>query len=780
MRSNILKKPFRWILAVSCMGIAWHAGFFLGVPFSHSLSLEAHDPSMILKVNGESVEITRNLYGVPRVKAHTLYGLFYGNGYAVAQDRMLQMDRFRRDARGTLAEIDGEPAVERDREARRMGYTGKELNLFFQQMPSEDREIFRAYAAGVNAWISKSGMSNPSQDKKALEPWEVSDSIAVAIMMANRFGSGGGQELRNLQILQALIRKTGEKRAREIFDQFLWINDRFAPATLGEVEVQAPAGLPPPAPPVPSAWKSLNPVLLERAAGRAAQAELLQYASRHALPDRFGSYAMVIGPAKSLTGNPMLVGGPQMGFTVPNISHELQLNGAGFNVTGMGFAGVPGVLIGHNETLAWTVTSGLTDLVDVFIEELDPDDPYRYRYQGEYRQMERRIEWINVKGAEALQVEIARTVHGPVLEWDKPAGVAYSYSQTFRKKELETVSAVLGFSRAQTVFEFARHVGQSWLSFNCFAADSKGNIAFWHSGKPPLRADGVDLRLPTPGNGNFEWRGFVEFEQMPQLINPKRQYLVNWNSKPSAAWNHGDTPLWGEVFRAARLEELVQAKPALSAGDLRKILIDIASNDATADGLKKMLLAALENYETSDPDLHRAGKFLKGWDNHSDEESIAKTIFDAWISALRERLFRSELGDALDQRAWDWLLQPSVILHQLKGKSAGAPVQADFLAGRPPGEVMIQSLKDALAVLKEKGQDWSAWGFQPGFIRLDPLPPIPAAQRGSYIQIITVGQPVRGVSILPPGQSGNPQSPHFGDQRELAAYWKFKPMNSAD
>src|SRR5262249_5090371 len=151
----------------------------------------------------------------------------------------------------------------------------------------------------------------------------------------------------------------------------------------------------------------------------------------HNLPGKWGSYAWLISPGKSLSGNPVLVGGPQMGFSTPQIAHEIHYSSGDLNVIGMGFAGIPEVLIGHNDYLAWTTTSGLTDMVDIFAEKLNPQNKYQYMYKGQYRDMEKRVEVIKIKGEEPRQIEIYRTVHGPVTGWDDREGLAYSRAASF-------------------------------------------------------------------------------------------------------------------------------------------------------------------------------------------------------------------------------------------------------------------------------------------------------------------------------------------------------------
>jgi penicillin amidase len=318
-----------------------------------------------LAVKGETVTIVRDPYGVPHIFAPSEYSLYYANGYAVAEDRMWQLERYRYDATGRMAEIDGKPALARDRELRRRIYTPEEMRQQLDRMDPQLRQSFQAYADGVNARIAE-GRLPPQFAKHGLQPvpWTVLDSMAICTATGLRFGSGGGGELENLKILRKLKQKFGDEKARAIFNDLWWRNDPKSPTTIGNEDMPAPAWTQ--APTGTANWSlarlPLSDGVLERADEAAGMRHALAYNAEAGLPTRWGSYAIVLGPSKTITGNAILIGGPQMGFSTPQIAHEIHLNGPGINAMGMGFAGIPGVLIGRNEDLAWTTTSGIDDL----------------------------------------------------------------------------------------------------------------------------------------------------------------------------------------------------------------------------------------------------------------------------------------------------------------------------------------------------------------------------------------------------------------------------------
>lgn len=756
------------------------------------LAVPALGQAARLEVDGDQVTIARDRYGVPHVFASTVRGLFTGNGYATAQDRLGQMDLYRRSARGEMAGLVGKQAVAADRETRIDGYTEAERQAQFDRMGSELQIMFTCYADGVNRYIQEmkaAGKPIPAANYPApgglvasrLRQWTVSDSIAVGQMMARRFGGDEGGELRNMMVF-GLVKARYGANAWKLLNDVLWRNDPAAPTTI-------PAGADGRPAPVRPAWAapsgkllaSFDPAAAARAEAVLSQRARLDLATRLGLMTRWGSYCAVVSAAKSSSGNALLVGGPQMGFKTPQIAHEMHLSGGGIECIGMGFAGVPGILIGHNGKVAWSTTTGVNDQTDVFVETLDPADPTRYRFKGEWRSMDKHTEVIEVAGGEPVEVEVCRTVHGPVVQWDKAHNLAYSRMSSYRDHELDTFAAIAGFHRSTNVRQFGEACKLVSTSHNWFAADQQGNIGYWFAGRSPIRDPRVDPRLPTPGDGTREWRGMVPAEQMPHLINPPQGFMANWNNKPAAWWDCRDTPAWGEVQHVARIKQLLAARARVSTEDLRNVLLDIGTNDYTAQCLVPLLKrAAAAQSGLLTPAARKAAGRLAAWDCHATEGSVAKTIFDAWLSQVRDRLFLQPFGFIMLQGrgTYETAMQPSYILHVLLGKQSGVPAQFDYLQGKSPDRVMVEALNAAVSGLeKSRGGLQSAWSFSRGYTRFDPLPSMPATDRGTYIQIVECSKPtVTGVNILPPGQSERTDSAHFGDQLGLAGWFFFKPM----
>lgn len=747
----------------------------------------------ILDLNGEQITIIRDSFGVPHVLASTERGVYYGGGYAVAQDRLYQLERFRRDAHGEIAEIEGREAFNRDAVTKSFAYTEEQLQAAYDSFTEQIKQCFQAYSDGINAFIREAIRENkvPEAFKKAgLEgpaPWKVSDSIAIAVMMSRRFGSSGGAEILNAQVLKRLKEKFGDE-GEGIFNDLLWLNDPKSPTTIPDEGKSAPAQMRKRKVSTFLPIDRLSDTPLREAIEMATQASVLDYSAAHGLPAKWGSYCWVISPRRSASGSAFLVGGPEMGFSTPQIGHEIHYSTPSLNIIGMAVAGVPVVLVGHNDRLAWSMTSGLTDMVDIFAERLNPKNRNQYFYKGSYRDMQERVNKIKVKGEKTKSIVNYRTVHGLVVSWDEKAGIAYSYGASYEGKEVSTIEALFGFNHATNLQEFAKAAELIYTSQNVLVATVDGDIAYWHCGKPPIRAPGHDPRLPPPGTGEYDWQGLMSFPKMPHVINPEQGYLINWNNKPARWWDNGDTSVWGEVFQMRHVEELIKAQPKLTFEQVRDIAREIANDEAGTDYLKPYLLAAVERTVSGNTDkrIGQASDILRAWDNRAVDGSVGKTIFDAWYQVIQELVFGQDFkelrGIALlfgARQYYSQLVQQSLLLHIFEGRKSGLPTSRDYLKGKSKDEVIIEALKKALDELTtRRGPQMNLWAYKQEKVNFDPLPGLPeVTSRGTYILCVELSKPLfRSVSVLPPGQSEDPRSPHYGDQRELAGYWQFKPI----
>jgi penicillin amidase len=737
-----------------------------------------------LDVNGDSVRILRDAYGVPHIFASTLEGLFHGAGYAIAQDRLWQMERNRRAALGELAEIYGKDALEQDTTARTSGYTEAERLAQFSRLSERHREAFEAYEAGVNQWMTEAEEAGalPKEFQQfgvKPRPWRVTDSVALAQMMSQRFGAFGEGELRNLMLFTYLKGKLKD-RAVEAVNDIAWLDDPQSPATIprGELAANAPRPAQAVAPEVTRAHLEMLPKLtifdLLGVVEAVAFVPQIEFAERHGLYTRFGSYAVAVDAHHSATGSGLLLGAPQMGWSTPQIAHEIHLSGAGIEVVGMGFPGIPGVLIGYTPDIAWTTTSGLGDTADVFVEEIDPEDPGRYMRGGKSVLFETRIETIRVKGEDPVEITVRRSVHGPVVKTIR-GHWAFARRASYWDRELENLDGFFGFYSAKSLEEFGAACGKIVTSHNFLAVTKDGEIGFWHTGLYPVRSPKLDPRFPVPGNGDYEWKGYVPFKDLPKCLRPRRGWLANWNNKPAEWFANSDTPVWGAIQHCKHIEDYVSPRALIDPDDLRELVREIATYQMDREYFLPLLLRAASGKELP-TDEAQALRLLRSWDGHERDESAAAAIFRAFMYHLREETPLSTLGNFGADANFHQVAQASYLWHVL-GDSPLKP-SLDYLAGRSRDEVLLAALKRAVEELTKKhGDDLSAVPFRAGRMDLDPVPDVPYSNRGTYIMICEMARPyVRAESVLCPGQSEDPASPHYADQRDLASWWMYKPV----
>src|SRR5215207_4088369 len=662
-----------------------------------------------LDVNGESVRIYRDDFGTPHVFAETNRGLFEAYGYAVAQDRLWQLELNRRAARGRLAEVFGPGAgnsfLNADRAARVTGYADAELDAQFATLTAEEQEIFDAYLGGINRYVGEAALAPLSKlpyEFHALgffpQPWTRRDSAAFGAFMVRRFGEIGGREMTNLSLLESLIAAHGSTNGFAIFSEVRWINDPDSPVTVPTSGAfgkrQKPAGL--------------NNAQQQNVAGHTLEVsddEARAIWQALGVPTKLGSYAWAVSAARSANGFAMLYGGPQMGFSVPEVLHEVQLNGGnGFNVSGMAFAGVPPVLIGRNEHIAWTSTTATGDNLDHYIEttcNAGGGPGSGYVFNGVCTAFEARVETINVRGASPVILPVLRSIHGPVV--GSSGTNLITQKRAHWQRELESVHGFFGFDRAHNIQQFEAAVKLIPTSHNFIYADKTGNIAYWQAGQVPLRPAGFDTRLPFPGNGSAEWPGGTL--PIPTSINPAQGYLANWNNKPSVDYDNADNQIFGKQFRLRDITDRL-ASGLISLEDMRDIPKDIARVKAIgreARFLKPYLLMALTNVPSAHPLAAQTKAIVEAWDGNAFSDAVTSTnlhsgevIFSTWLNLMLTNTFTDELGSRTSEASSNMLLH--ALDFALTGDS-DVPPSRDYFNGINPNAVISATFDQTLALL---------------------------------------------------------------------------------
>ncbi len=807
------------------------------------------------------VTITRDAYGVPHISSATRSGMWFGAGYAQAQDRLVQLELIRRNSEGTLAQVFGSSQLSTDEDNRQEFYTVPEMRAQLRSMPAWVRKLLRDYSAGINAYIADAYRNPASEDADVpyefllagkilgltgpYRPgaWRPVDTVAIGDVLAREFGGGGGEELNNLTLLQYLQQKYPSS-ARSIFNDLKWINDPTAPTTVPNGRANLPT------PP--------NPVRAQRAIGfvtpsaaRAGAAALNAMLDRRQatgnllhVPYKDGSNAFVVSPRRTASHRALLWGAPQEGFGSPSIDVEEYLHGPGYDAGGMTIPGVPVILIGQNRDIAFTTTS--EELVDqqVYAEKVDFSGAVpRYWYRGRWRRMTVIHESIPVAGQKPVDYVIYRTVHGPVFQMDKANHVAFSMRFAAWKREQGTVVGFAEQGQDHNLAQYRRSISKVVTLHNFFYADRRGNIAYFGAGLVPIlpKCAACDPRLPHPGDGSQEWRGFIPFSHMPHSINPRQGFLVNWNTKPDRRHyyqQNGGDEYWGTIYRSTRIAQIIRAHPHLTFRQALSVERDIGTIDGdrtyrpTAPYFLPFLFKAysrltqahdpLVNASTH-PDQAGAIARLKAWDRHSSIGVPAMSIYVEWVGALQRNLFGGGLNpgeqftgavnlsdESLgkgDQRGNATYNLTEHILAGIRGLLPCHTLcfKSDYFAGHRD-QILIESLNDAISILSGTGKmlddgdatgfgttDISKWGWRPyPDINWDELDPVaigvtthfgrsPSQERSTYMQMLKLSTPIRGINVLPPGQSGfisksGQPSPHFGDQIKLFDSFRYKPM----
>ena len=492
---------------------------------------------------GRGVTIKRDSFDVPHVFGKTESDVFYGTGWAVAEDRGLLMELARYPGRLACLDAPGFNAFA-------VALSGKQFK------PSQQAEDFLAkqiswltsagargkaeladidaYVAGINAQRKASSL--------AFAPWTRVDVVATTCLLGARFGAGGGDETRRSEFFSALQSKLGAAKGLSVFNDLRRQNDAAAPTTLAKGFPYGPqtAGAP--------------------GAGNA----VVDDASAQApAPLSSMSNAVLISAKRSATGHPFMVAGPQLGYFYPEFFWEVDMEGGGVSVRGGSLSGIPNVLIGRGPDYGWSFTSSQSDNIDTFAETLCGDD-HHYLYKGACTAMthfDAGVLHDPFTGDTA--VSFWETVHGPVTGYGNVGGkrVALAQMRSTRGRELKAALDVYDLStgRLKSAQQFTHDLSRFEMSFNGFYVDSK-HIAFVSSGRLPIRAAGVDPGFPTVGTGAYDWTGFLAPAAHPQAIDPPSGELVNWNNKPAPGFAAADDNFaYGSIHRSLLLSRNLKA-----------------------------------------------------------------------------------------------------------------------------------------------------------------------------------------------------------------------------
>ena len=741
------------------------------------------------------VDVYRDSMGIPHIYASSEHDLLMAQGFVHAQDRFWQMEFQRRVGSGRLSEVLGEAALPQDRFIRTVGWH-RTAALEAEALEGQDRALLEAYAAGVNAYLESHpgskgleftilGLTGVKIDP---EPWTPIDTLAWGKVLGWRLGGEETVELTRAHLA----------------------------ARLGTAAL--PVLMP--------AYDPDYPLIVSSSLSEASLGAVPEAAYTPILPgDSFevGSNNWVIGGERTTTGFPLLANDPHLGIQMPSLWYEIGLHcepigsDCGINVVGASLPGTPGVVLGHNERIAWGFTNLGPDVVDFFVERQNPGNPNQYEYQGQWHDMQIVREEIVVAGQDRPEIVNVRiTRHGPIIN-DVAGGTedewAYGWEPlAFSWTGLEPgtiFKSLLMLNRAQNWEQF-REALRYWdvPGQNAVYADVDGNIGYQATGRVPIRTSG-NGSMPVPGwTSQFEWAGSVPYDQLPSLFNPPAGYISTANNAVVGP----DYPYflsmdWNPGYRARRIVQLIEADASISLVDMQTIQRD--STPLYAEDILPYILAIT----SEEPRLQAALDLLRSWDGRADRESAGAALFEALRVELLKSTFEDELGQQLFSRTLPYL---SVALANLLGQ----PEQAVWFDDLRTTEVedqeatIVAALASAVDFLSETlGDEINAWRWgdlhtatfenqslgQSGIAPIewifnrgpvetdgttgtvnntayDASRPFVVETTPSYRQIVDLGDFSNSLSVHTTGQSGHPFQPHYDDMIDMWRNLQYHPM----
>jgi penicillin amidase len=704
------------------------------------------------------VEVIRDRWGIPHIYAQNTDDLFFAQGFVMAQDRLWQMELWRRQREGRMAEIVGPGAVAADRQARLLKYRGPMDDREWTSYHPEGRRIFEAYAAGVNAYIAAHRDNLPLEfvlTGVVPDPW----TAETVVLRTASVGDANTE----LTLARAVVRQGREaantQRAPDPWDDLALPEGLDLSIIDADVTTAGPrgggrGGRGASQPEILPQYRAL----VGGATGRGG--EVAARLQTSAPPDPPGSNNWVVSGRLSSTGKPVVVNDPHRTVTHPSLRYAVHLVAPGWDVIGAGEAPFVGVAIGHNSRLGWGLTIVGTDMEDLYVEDVNPENRNETRFRGRWEPMRIVREEIRVKGSVSETVELKFTRHGPVLYEDTARHKAYALRSAMLEPGTAPYLANLRLAQAQDCREFLTQA-MYWKapSENLICGDVDGNISWQASALTPDRRattpDGRSWagRLPVPGTGAYEWNGFRR--DLPRELNPARGFIATANNNvqpkdytpPLMFKSSANLP----YDRITRLLQLFDTPQAFTLDDHRRMQLDTKHLRGEAEA------ALFRGWSSANPEIERARRLLADWDGMLHKDSAAAAVYDVW-----------------------------------RGASSAAERDATRSAAARKAEHEASLAKAVAELTTAMGPDWSQWRWGRMHTRSFAFPLVPAyslatverpggtgtlaADGASFREILDVADWDRSLITNVTGQSAQPESPFFSNLLPLWANDEYFPL----
>ena len=700
----------------------------------------------------EPVEVIRDEWGIPHIYAQNDDDLFLAQGYVMAQDRLWQMEMWRRWHEGRLSEIFGPEAFDYDLRTRQMMFRGPWDESEWTSYHPDGERIFTAYANGVNAYISQNRDNLPVEFQLTgvqPDPWTAKTVVLRWAQVG--LSSVRGHAISELSLAMNVGRfGTEEANRRATPDPWddLQVPEGLDVSIITQEVLSAmragdgdPFGGRLPDLEVVERYRHLTPVV------RTAQVSNPQIATE-------GSNNWVISGDRSPTGVPILSNDPHRRIEMPALRYFVHLNAPGWNVIGGGEPPFVGVDAGNNERMAWGFTFAGTDMVDLYVEEVDPENPNLVRWQDGWEPLRVIEEEIEIKGEAPRTVELKFSRHGPVIYEDTENHVAYAVRSVVQDPGTAAYKGSFKMAQAESCEDFFERA-MYWMvpTHSLICGDVEGNIALQVTGLTPDR-DGWNGRLPVPGTGQYEWVGFRS--DLPREFNPARGYIATANNNVHPPGYEGRPVFYHssrgvETSRITRLHQILGTDRLFSVEDHQAIQHDAYSLRSEGD------IPVFRGWTSDVPAVERARALIADWDGVLTRESTAAAIYVQWTRSAGARE-RNSGGSSEERRA-----------------------------------LTEEGLEQALRTLTEDwGADWAEWrygrGNQSGLRHMFiPNFDLPAVERpggfgtvnatgANFRRIIDLSDLDRSVATNAPGQSAQPGSPFYGNLSDHLGNGEYFPL----
>lgn len=719
------------------------------------------------------VTIDIDRWGIPHISAGTTEDAFLAQGFHAARDRLFQIDLSHRRGLGKLSEVFGEKYLEQDRAARLFLYRG-DMDREWNSYGPDAKRIATKFATGVNAYI----------DWLEAHPEELPPEFTALDYRPDRWKPEDIVRIRTHALVDGLEDEVD--RAKLACAGALGLDDlrmRRQPRHDTTVPQGSDTCLPKD---ILTTYKlATQPVEFT---GDIAKPLRLTPTEGAETPAREGSNNWTISPRRTATGRPILANDPHRVHGAPSLRYVAHLMAPGMNVIGGGEPALPGISIGHNDAIAFGLTIFGTDAQDLYSYDLDSSGT-RYRYRGGWEKIRTETETIPVRGGAPQARQVSFTRHGPVIHLDRATKKAFAVRSVWSEPGTSAYFASIGYMRARSWPEFLTAL-KRWGApgENQVYADTAGNIGWKAAAFAPRRV-GYDGLLPVPGDGRYDWNGFVPNDKLPQVFNPPSGFFATanqFNLAPGTPPKDVTSYEWSGPDRHRRIVDVLSGQPRHTLRDSQRLQRDATSPRA------QLLLSLVRPLSSADPTTTTALDLMSGWRGTESLGSVPAMLFENYWQPQLNRAVRDALVPK-DKRALvptiDWLVVEDVLKNPGKHLGDNAQARRD--------EILLRTLTDAYrAATAELGpMRANTWGYRGNAVemkhplsKVDPrlnvgpfaIPgssttPI-ASGRASYKEVIDVGNWDASTTINTPGQSGDPRSPHYRDLAPIWARGDYVPM----